>query len=292
MRILILGGGGMLGHKMWQHLRNRYKDVYVTIRKKKSYYKKSGIFNSDRVIESLDLSDFKKTERILSKIKPSVVINCAGVTLRSNEAEDITANITINALLPHKLYEWTKINGARLIHFSTVCVFDGNLGNYTESSLSTANDIYGKTKFLGEVCGDKAITIRSSFIGRELEYKKELLEWFLSQSGRRIKGYGEAIFTGITTNMMADIVYELIKRFPDLSGVYHISSEVISKYELLKLMRDAFKIDIEIELDNNVKCRRNLKDEKFRKATGFKCPSWRKMMYDLALDRTSYVSWR
>lgn len=291
-RILITGGGGMLGHKLWQRLPEKFPDTYVSIRKPKTYYEKCGLFNGPNVIEGLDLRDFGQLKVILKEICPSVIVNCAGVTLRSREAEDRLSNIAINALLPHLLAQWCTENGARLIHFSTVCVFDGRLGDYDESSPPDARDLYGMTKMLGDVQAPCALTLRSSFIGREIFGGMELLEWFLTQKGKRINGFSKALFTGLTTNRLAELVGALIEKFPDLNGLYHISSETVSKYELLSLMKEAYNTDIEIDRDDKFECRRNLNGDKFVKVTGFKCPSWRQMMFDMAADQTPYEQWR
>jgi dTDP-4-dehydrorhamnose reductase len=291
-RILITGGGGMLGHKLWQLLPEKFPDSYVTIRKPKTYYDRCGLFNGSNVLESIDLRDPGQLKAILKEIRPTVIVNCAGVTLRSKEAQDRISNIAVNALLPHLLAEWCAENGARLIHFSTVCVFDGRLGNYDENSPPDARDLYGTTKMLGDVQMPCVLTLRSSFIGREIFGGTELLEWFLAQKGKRVNGYRKALFTGLTTNHLAEVAGEMIEKFPDLNGLYNVSSETVSKYELLNLMKAAYKIDVAIEPDDIFQCRRNLNGNKFIKATGFKCPSWRQMMLDMAVDQTPYDQWQ
>ncbi|OGS52843.1 MAG: hypothetical protein A3J79_09340, partial [Elusimicrobia bacterium RIFOXYB2_FULL_62_6] len=230
--------------------------------------------------------------RLLDGIKPSVVINCSGITLRNPEAASTISSITINALLPHQILSWCKANGARTIQFSTVCVFDGKDGNYNEDFPPNAQDVYGRTKSLGDLIDPQALTIRSSFIGRELQAGTELLEWFLSQRGKRIKGFRRAIFTGVTTSVMADTVADIIERFPALSGLYHLSSEVISKHDLLVLLRDACQADVEIIPDDEFVCKRDLDDRRLRQAIGFSPPSWKQMAADLAGESTTYAAWR
>lgn len=291
-RILITGGGGTLGHKLWQVLPKKFPDTYVTIRKPKTYYEKCGLFSSCNVVDDLDLRDSGRLEIVLKKVCPSVIVNCAGVTIRSGEASDKLSNIAINSLLPHMLAKWCTENSARLIHFSTVCVFDGRLGNYDEDSSPDARDLYGMTKMLGDVQMPCALTLRSSFIGREIFGGAELLEWFLAEKGKRVSGFDKALFTGLTTNRLAELVGELIERFPDLNGLYHVASEMVSKYELLNLMKEAYKMDIIIDRDDIFECRRNLNGDRFIKATGFKCPSWRQMMFTMAADQTPYDQWR
>ncbi len=291
-RILILGGGGTLGHKLWQLLPSKFPDTFVTIRKNREFYAKCGLFTGPKVIEGLDLMDFSRLNPVLDELKPSVIINCAGVTLRRDESGDKTANIAINALLPHRLAAWCAENRSRLVHISTDCVFDGSRGNYDEEAQSDAKTLYGRSKFLGEVNEPCAVTLRTSFIGRELMGGGELLEWFLAQRGRKVKGYTKVFFTGLTSNKLAGVVGNVIEKFPSLSGLYHVASEVISKYALLQLANEAYGAGVEIEPDDSLECRRDLNGGKFAKATGFVCPSWRQMMTELAGDITPYGDWR
>jgi len=291
-KILILGGGGTLGHKLWQLLPSRFPETFVSIRKNRDFYARCGLFTGPNVIDSLDLRDFNRLNAVLDEVKPSVIVNCAGVTLRSKEALDKNSAISINALLPHRLAEWCAKNGARLIHFSTVCVFDGKTGGYTEDSLPDARDLYGITKALGDVSAPFALTLRSSFIGREIFGGTELLEWFLAQKGKKIKGFTKALFTGLTTNKLAELVGDLIEKHPSLNGLYNVSSETLSKYEMLKLMKEAYKLDVEITPDDGFECRRDLKGDRFEKAAGFVCPPWRQLMAEMAADKTPYSAWR
>ncbi|MBI4656292.1 MAG: SDR family oxidoreductase [Elusimicrobia bacterium] len=291
-RILILGGGGTLGHKLWQMLPPRFPDAFVTIRKPKAQYGKCPLFARHNTIDRVDLRDFARLEKVLCEIKPSVIINCAGVTLRRKEDSDRISNIEMNALLPHRLSNWCVKNNARLIHFSTVCVFNGKKGGYAEDSVVDAEDLYGKTKALGDVQSPCAITLRSSFIGREIFAGTELLEWFLSQAGKRVKGYRKVLFTGLTTNRMAELMADLIENHPALNGLYHVSSEILSKYDLLCLMKEAYKLNVEIEPDDSFECRRDLNGSRFAQAAGFNCPPWRQMMADMAADKTPYDEWR
>lgn len=291
-RILILGGGGTLGHKLWQHLPSGFPDTFVSIRKNRDFYSRCGLFAGPNVIDGLDLRDFNRLDAVLNELKPAVIVNCAGVTLRSKEALDKNSAISINALLPHRLAEWCSRSGARLIHFSTVCVFDGRTGGYTEDSPPDARDLYGATKALGDVSAPFALTLRSSFIGREIFGGAELLEWFLAQKGKKIKGFTKAVFTGLTTNKLAELVGDLIEKHTGLNGLYHVSSEAVSKYELLRLMKEAYELDVEIEPDDSFECRRDLKGDRFAEAAGFVCPPWKTLMAEMAADRTPYGDWR
>jgi len=109
---------------------------------------------------------------------------------------------------------------------------------------------YGKSKYLGEVMTENALTLRTSIIGRELAYFKSLLEWFLSQKGKTVRGFARVKYSGVTTNYMCQLVGNLITDHPELSGLYQVTSPAISKYELLCMLRDAYKLDVELSAMN------------------------------------------
>lgn len=282
----------MMGHKLWQALSPVFPDTYVTIRKPLSYYAKSGLFSHKSAIEGVNLQDFPKVEAVLNELRPNIVVNCVGITPRKDEAQDNISAITINSLLPHKLAKWCADSGSRLIHYSTDCVFNGKKGAYDESSPTDSHDTYGKTKALGEVKAPNVLVIRTSMIGREIFGGTELLEWFLAQKGKRIKGFTKALFTGLPTTRLAALTRDLIGDFPALSGLFNVTSPVISKHDLLCMMKDAYKMDVEIEPDDNFKCRRDLNGDKFIKETGFACPPWKELIREMVSDSTPYDLWR
>src|SRR5258706_9956162 len=288
MRILILGGTGMLGHKLWQRLGARFVDCRVTVRGTRSDYRRFALFDDSRVIENVDVTDAGRLTATLHSTEPDVIINCIALTKRREAPARPAASILLNAWLPHHLAEWTATHGARLITLSTDCVFDGAQGGYTEDDAPNAHDVYGRTKALGEVAYDNALTLRTSFIGRELEHATELLEWFLAQSGKTVRGFRRALYTGISSLYCADVIGDIIEHFPRLSGLYQITSEVITKYDLLCLARAAFDLDVKIEPDDSVMVLRNLDGTKFHHDTGLATPAWSKMSNDLAGRATPY----
>ena len=288
MRILVFGATGMLGHKMWQRLHQHFPDTFATMRSPYADFARCGLFQRDRIIDQLDVADFHAAVRILDDVRPNVIVNCIAITKRRGESADPLASIELNAALPHRLASWSQARGARLIHFSTDCVFNGQAGNYDESSPTTAEDLYGRTKALGEVDVVGVLTLRTSLIGRELKGRTELLEWLLAQGGRTIHGYRKALYTGVSTLFMSDLVIEILQQFPGLSGIYQVAAPVISKYELLRLARDAFRLDVDIQPDDSVVMRRNLNGIRFREATGIAVPHWSKMMDAIEADPTPY----
>jgi dTDP-4-dehydrorhamnose reductase len=288
MRVIILGVSGMIGHRLFMDMSQKF-ETFGTLKNDKIFYENNSLFGKKNVVENMDVLNFEVLTGALAAIDPDVIINCVGITKRKKEIENTRRTLYINALFPHKLAEWSKVNNKRIIHFSTDCVFDGKIGNYSEESLTTAKDLYGRTKALGEINYNHALTLRSSFIGRELFSKTELLEWFLSQKGSSIKGYTKALYTGVSTTFLSQIIADIIENHPNLSGIKQLSTEnPISKYELLCLAREAFKCKIEIVPDDTLEIKSTLKGNKLKDALGYTVPSWAKMMNDLARDFINY----
>ena len=294
MNILILGAAGMLGHKMFQRLRQRYPDTHATLRGSinDGALAKVELFRRGNVIEHVQADDLTRLIRLLRGKRPQVIINCVGLIKQRAAAKEVAPSITLNALLPHQLAEICREWDGRLIHFSTDCVFSGKTGGYTEEDVSDAEDLYGKTKYLGEVTAENAVTLRTSIIGRELTQHASLLEWFLSQNHKKVRGYQRAMYSGVTTNQLVDVVADIIANFPRLSGIYQVTSQTISKYDLLCLLRDAYSLDIEILPDSSFFCDRSMWGGKFHRATGYICPSWPELVAELAHDATPYEQWR
>ena len=285
MRILILGGNGMIGHKMYQLISKKYQDTWVTLRNNLSSYSYSEIYNYDKVIDNIDLSNFKLLLNQLNFTNPDVIINACGITIRRGIDIHKSKSIILNSSLPHLLNEWVVTNNKRLIHFSTDCVFSGNKGDYLDNDIKDAIDLYGLTKSMGEVIDSKfTITLRGSMIGRELENYTELFEWFLHQKNNVIKGYTNVIYSGITTVRMAEIVTKLINEYPNLYGIYNISSIPISKYDLLKLCNEYFDINATLEMDESYKSNKNLLSDKLYKEIGIEKPNWIDLIRQLKAD--------
>jgi len=287
MKTLILGGSGMLGHKLWQTLAGRF-DAYATFRRRPAVYARFEIFDLARAVENVSAQDFDSVVRAVAKVQPEVVINCVGVVKQDAAAKDPLTSIYINSLFPHRLAEVCRAANVRLIHLSTDCVFSGKRGSYAESDPSDAEDLYGKSKFLGEVAGEGCLTLRTSMIGRELAGSQGLLEWFLSQQGKSVRGFRHAIFSGFTTQALAEIIAWIIEEHAELQGVWHVAAEPISKFDLLTLIKDTAGLKVEIEADDTFSCDRSLNAERFRQATGFVPPSWSDMISRLFQDTTPY----
>jgi len=290
MRILILGAGGMLGHKFMQLLSSKH-EVTGTVRGSALSYNRFGIFDTNRLIGGMDVNDFDNVIKIISQVKPQFVINCVGIIKQLEVANDPLIAISINSLLPHRLAALCRATGARLIHISTDCVFSGRKGNYQESDISDAEDLYGRSKFLGEVNGESCLTIRTSIIGRELQTSYGLVEWFLQKSRDRTTGFKKAIYTGLTTIELTQVIQSIIETHPDLTGLYQVSSDPINKYDLLMLARKAFEVSANIVPVDMPVINRSLDSTRFRKVMNYNPPSWQSMIQELAADKTPYASW-
>ena len=287
MRVLILGGSGMLGHKLWQTLRGRF-DVYVTFRRAPAAYAHFGIFDDARAIGGVSAEDLSAVARAFDAARPEAVVNCVGVVKQGASAKDPLASISVNALFPHRLAQLSLAHGARLVHLSTDCVFSGREGNYNESSRPDAEDLYGRTKLLGEVGDENCLTLRTSMIGRELAGAHGLLEWFLSQEGRRVRGFRRAVFSGFTTRALAEVIAEVLSEHADLSGVWHVAAEAINKFDLLSLVKEIYGLRVEVEPDESFVCDRSLDGSRFREATGIIAPAWPEMIERMREDPTPY----
>jgi dTDP-4-dehydrorhamnose reductase len=291
MRVLILGAAGMLGHKLWQVYRGRF-DTWATVRSDYRAYEKYALYDPRRLLGGVDTFQFDTVVQALATVRPDAVINCIGIIKQLPTARSPIVSLSVNALFPHQLANLCQAAGTRLIHISTDCVFSGRKGMYTEDDVSDAEDLYGRTKFLGEVGGPGCLTLRTSIVGREIQTTSGLVEWFLSNRGGRVHGYTRAIYTGFTTLALAAVIADVLEHHPDLIGVYQVSSEPIAKFDLLCLLRDGYGVSIEVEPYPDVQIDRSLDSSRFRAATGFVPPTWAEMVRALAADPTPYEKWR
>lgn len=291
MRVLVLGATGMLGHKLCQVLRERF-ETWATVRREPATWFTTGILDGKQIVQGVDATTFDSVAGAVAAVRPDVVVNAIGIVKQRPAANDSITSLTINSVFPHQLSALCQASSARLIHFSTDCVFSGHRGRYTEDDPPDPEDQYGRSKLLGELNRPFCLTLRTSMIGRELDTTIGLLEWFLSNRGGRVKGYTQAIYSGFPTLTLAHIIADLIAHHPHLSGIYHVSSAPISKFDLLCLLRKAYQAPIEIEPSAEVHCDRSLISARFQAATGFVPPSWTSLVEELAADPIPYDEWR
>lgn len=274
MRILVLGASGMLGHAVVRMLATGH-DAHQIVAASRSLNLRTR-FPELSEIEPITGFDAENTDALLelfTRVRPDCVINCIGLVKQRSDANDPLVALPINAMLPHRLIRLCAISGARFVHISTDCVFQGTRGNYSEDDLSDATDLYGKSKYLGEVGGPNAITLRTSIIGHELKGTQGLIEWFLAQQGS-IRGYKKAIFSGLPTVELAKVIRDHVLPRPDLCGVFHVAAAPISKFDLLALVAQTYGKNITIEPDETFSIDRSLDGSRFREATGYVAPPW------------------
>ncbi|MCA1324317.1 dTDP-4-dehydrorhamnose reductase family protein [Herbaspirillum sp. alder98] len=273
-KIVVLGASGMLGNAMFRLLSAAPGlEVIGAVRASGS----QGGFPEQlraNLIAGIDVENIDSLTRLLASARPDVVVNCVGLVKQLADADDPLAAIPINSLLPHRLARLCEVAGARLVHISTDCVFAGTRGNYLETDFADAGDLYGRSKYLGELHNaSNAITLRTSIIGRELRSAHGLVDWFLAQQGE-VKGFTRAIFSGLPTVELAEIVRDHIIPRPDLHGLYHVSAAPISKHDLLTLIATEYGKDISIVPDAELVLDRSLVSAKFNAATGYVAAGW------------------
>jgi dTDP-4-dehydrorhamnose reductase len=290
MQVLILGGSGMLGHKLSQIAQTSF-DVHVTLRQSPPTHHLR-VFENARLINGVGAEDFDSVAHAVDVIRPDVIVNCIGIVKQSDAAKDPIASITVNSLFPHRLAQLAREHNARLIHLSTDCVYSGSKGIYSEDDLPDAHDLYGRTKVLGEVSTEKCLTLRTSMIGRELAHTRGLLEWFLAQNGREVRGFRRAIFSGLTTLALAEIIVQVISSHPGLHGIWHVAGPATSKFDLLSLVQKTYGLNIRIQPDETFVCDRSLTGSRFEAATGIRAPSWAQMIQRMHADPTPYDAMR
>jgi dTDP-4-dehydrorhamnose reductase len=236
------------------------------------------------IVSGVDVRDMDSMVKLFGSLRPEVVVNCIGVTKHLPAADDPLVVIPLNALYPHRLANLCSSVGARLVHVSTDCVFAGSKGNYVEADPTDAQDLYGKSKALGEVTYAHAITLRTSTIGHELRSKFGLLEWFLAQ-GVRCKGYRRAMFSGLPADEFARVVRDHVIPRSDLNGLYHVGGAPIDKYSLLRIIADQYGKDITIEPDETFEIDRTLDSGRFTRATGYVPADWLKLIEKMHKNR-------
>ena len=282
--ILIIGATGLIGNIMFRYFssNSNYK-VYGSIRDNNDI----GLFSSQigtSLISGVSASDYQKWHNIFNEIKPNIAINCLGITKHLSGGIEPLISIPINAYFPHFLNSICIRYNTRLIHISSDCVFSGARGDYIEEDVTDANDIYGRTKAIGEVVDSTAITLRTSTIGHELKNSFGLLEWFLGQKNY-CKGYKNVFFSGVPTIELARIIDEYVICNPELKGLYHVGAAKISKFDLLNKIAQQYGKKIEIIPEYSFRLDRSINSERFYSATGYRPASWDKLIRNMYINK-------
>jgi len=280
MRIYILGISGMLGSKLFKEfLKKNYK-----IKGSTRVIPKHFLNYKNYIDSNLDIFDIQKLKEKINKFKPNLIINCVGIIKQKISKTNEKNIFYINSIFPHELYKISNIIKARLIHFSTDCVFDGKKGNYDDKNETNANDIYGFSKALGELSYDNSITLRTSIIGHELSSKKSLLDWFLHLNKKNCYGYTKAYFSGLPTIEIFNFIQKFLLKKKKISGIYNLSSSRISKYNLLKKISKVYSKNINIIKNNKLKIDRSLNSKKLKKLVDYKCPPWNILIKNMYIN--------
>jgi len=282
LRLLIFGANGMLGHKLYQIAKKEGHETFGSMREPFASFASLGVFEKDEIYDKIDVRIESNLKSVFRKCKPEVVVNCAGIV--KPRVQDPVECIEVNSILPHKLSSLCEPQ-AKLVQVSTDCVFSGLKGNYSEGDLPDPVDLYGRSKLLGEpTTTQNCITVRTSMIGRELGTRRNLLEWFLHQTGE-VKGFINSIFSGPTTPELSRIILRLIQS--DLKGLTHVSAQPISKFDLLCLIKKHFRLDISIVAFPGEKIDRSLQSPRLE-GLGIHVPSWDIMVKELADENQFY----
>lgn len=283
----------MIGHRMWATLGERYEAIGVLRRKELGALSLIPGITQKNAILGVEVQNVSALTKVIQETKPAIVLNCVGIVKQLKDSSDHLKSISLNSLFPHQLAKVCAEHGARMIQFSSDCVFDGMKGDYRENDFTNAQDLYGRSKALGEIdyLGN-VLTMRTSSIGREVFPHGGLVEWFLGNRGKGITGYKHAIYSGFPTKRLGNIIADHVIPNPALSGIMHIASTPIDKYSLLKMIKDHFNLSVDIALNDQVSIERSLNFEKFSAVTGFQSPSWKEMMKDLEVDFDIYEAIR
>jgi dTDP-4-dehydrorhamnose reductase len=270
----VLGATGMLGSAILHSLqKNEQYEAWGTLRSENglAYFPEQ---THSKLIYNVDVLDEKILHDVFERVEPNLVINCVGLIKQLSSANDPLIVLPVNSIFPHRLAKLCKFFDTRLIHVSTDCVFSGRKGMYKESDPSDAEDLYGKSKFIGELVDmSHVVTLRTSIIGHELNSNYALIDWFLSQK-EQVKGYVHAIFSGLPTVELTRVIMDFVVPRPHLSGLYHVAAKPISKYELLNLVAEIYGKKITIIPEEQFFIDRSLNAERFREATGYVAPEW------------------
>ena len=280
MKILVIGGDGMLGHELLAGLSTSH-EVAVTLRRDLSAYADHGLFSPGNAFAGVDVRNADRVLEVVADYRPQAIVNAAGIVKQRAAANRAIPSIEVNSLFPHRLAVIARAAGARLVRISTDCVFSGDRGGYRETDVPDPVDLYGRSKLLGEVDEEGSITLRTSMVGLELANRLSLVEWALAQTGP-ISGYRNVLYSGLTTMELTRVIEEIVVRHPDLHGIWHVASAPISKYDLLDgLFRRIGRVG-DVRAEDGVVSDRTMSGEAFAKATGYRVMGWDAMLDELA----------
>lgn len=273
----------MLGHRLVLELAaRRGLDVHATVRRPvPEPFRGSAVAYH----EGIDLAaGTAPIARVLGDLKPDVVINAIGAIKQKDLAVDIEQTYFLNGTLPHALASLNPNPAGRVIHVSTDCVFQGDRGGYRQDETPDATDLYGRSKAVGEMNYGRHLTLRTSILGFELVGHLGLMSWFFRQRSSRLQGYVNARYSGVTTGELSRTILSTIEGSAPMSGLWHVASEPISKFDLLSRVNLAFGLGHTLVPDTALRIDRTLDDAPWRERTGTRRPAWDALVKDLQDD--------
>jgi len=278
---MILGANGMLGYTLLRYLgANSDYRIYGTVRGAEPELPGRG---AATLYGGVDVDNVNRLRAVLDEVRPDVVVNGIGLVKQRENAFDPLLAVSVNTWLPHWLASWCDAHGARLIHFSTDCVFAGDRGNYSESDRADADDLYGRSKRLGEVDYGGHLTLRTSLIGHELANRLSLIDWFLGSDGV-VSGYAGAVFSGLPTVEIGRLLADYILPRPEIRGLHHLGGEPIDKDRLLRLVARTYGHEVEIRRSETPVLDRSLNSERLCALLGYQPPAWEQLLAEMHLD--------
>lgn len=285
-RILVVGASGMLGHEAIRVLAPDF-EVWGACRTPGAL---PGLgVPAQRILAGLDATKPSEADRLVSDVRPDVVINAVGIVKQRADSKDAIASIQVNSLWPHLLADACTRHDARLVHVSTDCVFSGSKGNYTETDTPDAFDLYGRSKLLGEVTERAdAVTLRTSIIGWQLGEPTGLVGWFAAHRTEQLKGFAKAVFSGLTTKALTELIRDVVLPDAGMSGLWHVSAQPIDKHSLLTKLAEHLGWTVDLTPSNELVIDRSLDSTRFRQHAAWTPPSWDKMLAALAAEYTEY----
>lgn len=278
----------MLGHMLVRTLSDSYHVTGTISDIFSESNKLAEILPNERCIDRLDVRKFGEVERVIRDRQPDVVLNCVGLIKHKMDEYCVLDAVLINSVFPHQLAKLCDELGTRLIHFSTDCVFAGTPGVKRLADTPNATDVYGVTKRLGEIGYGASLTLRTSFVGRQIVGSEELIEWVISNRSGQITAFTRAVYSGLTTRALSGVVRQVIDAHPTLSGLYQVASSPITKFELISRVNDCLRLDIAITPDTEFVCDRTLDGSEFSRVTGIQVPSWDEMLSEFCIDQAFY----
>lgn len=224
MKVLIFGSTGMLGYYVFRVLRSKHDITCLT-----------------RDNYDIESKDYEKLKQLIKNY--DIIINCSGIIPQKHT--NIKSYFKVNTMFPQILSKLQYKYNYKLIHITTDCVFDGECGNYNEYSEHGNENIYGISKSLGEPLD--ATVIRTSIVGEELFYKKNLLEWVKSNKNYSIHGYINHLWNGVSCLTLAKYINYILDTKNFWKGTRHIfSPQKCSKYDLCTYISQIYNLNVNI----------------------------------------------